>query len=173
MAGGGGGPSLPAVSNPLVDSGPDANPLVKRRPIHDEARFDITAMIDLVFMMNIFFLVTTVTAALAEMDLPTAKHVSAADRDTSIIFTITAGPDRGPGEMTIDEGNERLSLADVDSHEKRIRDAVEAAVRTNKNTVLIKAEKNVRLRDVSRVGAIAVAVPGTDLRLVVIEQEQP
>jgi hypothetical protein len=75
--------------------------------------------------------------------------------------------------MTIDEGNERLSLADVDSHEKRIRDAVEAAVRDNKRTVLIKAEKNVRLRDVSRVGAIAVAVPGTDLRLVVIEQEQP
>jgi hypothetical protein len=101
---GGGGPSLPAASSPFLESGPDANPLVKRRPIHDEARFDITAMIDLVFMMNIFFLVTTVTAALAEMDLPKAKHVAPADRDTAIIFTITAGIDRGPGEMTIDEG---------------------------------------------------------------------
>ena len=168
---GGGGPSLPAASNPLLDSGPDANPLVKRRPIRDEARFDITAMIDLVFMMNIFFLVTTVTAALAEMDLPTAKHVAPADRENSIVFTITAGVDRGPGEMTIDEGNERLSLDNVDAHERRIREAVEGAVRENRNIVLIKAEKNVRLRDVSRVGAIATSVPGTDLRLVVIEQE--
>ncbi len=171
MAGGGGGPSLPAASNPLLDSGPDANPLVKRRPIHDEARFDITAMIDLVVMMNIFFLVTTVTAALAEMDLPTAKHVAPADRDTAIIFSITADPHGGPGELTIDEGNERISLDNLEVHERKIREAVEAAVRANRSTVLIKAEKKVRLREVSRVGAIAVAVPGTDLKLVVIEQE--
>src|SRR6266481_1391530 len=116
---GGGGPSLPAASSPFLESGPDANPLVKRRPMHDEARFDITAMIDLVFMMNIFFLVTTVTAALAEMDLPKAKHVAPADRDTAIIFTITAGIDRGPGEMTIDDGAERLSLDNMDVHERK------------------------------------------------------
>ncbi len=168
---GGGGPSLPAASNPLLDSGPDANPLVKRRPIHDEARFDITAMIDLVFMMNIFFLVTTVTAALAEMDLPTAKHVAAADRDTAIVFAITAGPHGGPGELTIDDGNERYSLDNLELHERKIREAVEAAVRANRNTVLIKAERNVRLREVSRVAAIAVPVPGTELKVVVIEQE--
>ena len=60
--------SMPASSSPFED-----NPLVKRRPIHDEAKFDITAMIDLVFMMNIFFLVTSVTAALAEIDLPAAR----------------------------------------------------------------------------------------------------
>src|SRR5215471_5943518 len=171
MAGGGGGPSLPAVSNPLLDSGPDANPLVQRRPIHDEARFDITAMIDLVFMMNIFFLVTTVTAALAEMDLPSAKHCSPSDRETSIVFTITAGQDRLAAELTIDEGPERLALADIDRHEEKIRLAVEAAVRADKKTVLIKAERSVRLRDVARVGALAVAVPGTELKLAVIERE--
>lgn len=37
-------------------------PLVTHRPLRDDAKFDITAMIDLVFMMNIYFLVTTVTA---------------------------------------------------------------------------------------------------------------
>ena len=149
----------------------DDNPLVPRRKLHDEARFDITAMIDLVFMMNIFFLVTTVTAALAEIDLPAARHCAPADRDTSIVFTILAGPDRGPGELSIDEGPQGLSLADVDAHEPKIRAAVETAVRSNKNTVLIKAETNVRLKDVSRVGAIAVAVPGTELKLAVFEKE--
>ena len=78
----------------------DDNPLVPRRRLHDEAKFDITAMIDLVFMMNIFFLVTTVTAALAEIDLPAARHCAPADRDTSIVFTIMAGPDRGHGFLS-------------------------------------------------------------------------
>ena len=158
--------SRSASSSPFED-----NPLVKRRPMHDEAKFDITAMIDLVFMMNIFFLVTTVTAALAEIDLPTARHCAPADRDSSVIFTILAGPDRGPGQMTIDEGLEVLSLADIETIERRIREAVETGVRANRNTVLIKAEKNVHLRDISRVGAVAVAVPGTELKLAVFEKE--
>jgi biopolymer transport protein ExbD len=156
----------------IASSSPfDDNPLVKRRPMHDEAKFDITAMIDLVFMMNIFFLVTTVTAALAEINLPTARHCAPADRENSVIFTILAGADRGAGQMTIDEGAEVFSLADIEPIERRIREAVEAGVRANRSTVLIKAEKNVRLRDVSRVGAVAVSVPGTDLKLAVFEKE--
>jgi biopolymer transport protein ExbD len=166
MAGGGGGFTFSASPSSLDD-----NPLVPRRPAHDEAKFDITAMIDLVFMMNIFFLVTTVTAALAEIDLPAARHCAPADRDTSVLLTIMAGPDRGPGLLSIDEGPQDLSLADIDVHEPKIRAAVEAGVRANKNTVLIKAEKKVRLKDVSRVGAIAVAVPGTELKLAVFEKE--
>jgi biopolymer transport protein ExbD len=157
---------MTAHSGPFED-----NPLVPRRRLHDEAKFDITAMIDLVFMMNIFFLVTTVTAALAEIDLPAARHCAPADRDTSVLLTIMAGPDRGPGLLSIDEGPQDLSLADIDVHEPKIRAAVEAGVRANKNTVLIKAEKKVRLKDVSRVGAIAVAVPGTELKLAVFEKE--
>ena len=76
MAGGGAGPiQLPA----LFDGGDDR--LLPAKPLAEEARFDITAMIDLVFMMNIFFLVTTVAAALAELDLPPARHAVAAELD--------------------------------------------------------------------------------------------
>src|SRR5258708_26846432 len=121
---------MPAVSSPFED-----NPLVKRGPMHDEAKFDITAMIDLVFMMNIFFLVTTVTAALAEIDLPTARHCAPADRDNSVIFTILAGPDHGPGQMTIDEGLEVLSLTAIEPIERRIREAAEDAARANRKAL--------------------------------------
>jgi biopolymer transport protein ExbD len=149
----------------------DDNPLVPRRRIHDEAKFDITAMIDLVFMMNIFFLVTTVTAALAEVDLPTARHCVPADRDSSVLLTILADPDRGPGQLSIDDGPQGLSLADIEQHEAKIREAVEAGVRADRKTVLIKAEKNVRLRDVARVGAVAASVPGSELKVAVFEKE--
>jgi biopolymer transport protein ExbD len=165
MAGGGGGFTFSPSASSLDD-----NPLVPRKPPHDAAKFDITAMIDLVFMMNIFFLVTSVTAALAEMDLPTAKHVSPSDRDTSILITIMASPDRGPGRVFVGDADEGQPVPEGDE-ERVIKTAVEAAVRADKKTVLIKAEKNARLRDISRIGSLAVAVPGTELKLAVIEKE--
>ena len=62
--------------------------LVARNPLEDDAEFDITAMIDLVFMMNIYFLVTFVTVSLTQVDLPAATHVAALDADTTVIFTV-------------------------------------------------------------------------------------
>ena len=100
--------------------------LVPRKPLVDDARFDVTAMVDLVFMMNIFFLVTWVGAALAEIDLPTARHCTAAPADTSVVLTITKGPlvyvgDARPGS--------ELSPAAAD---RRIGAAVEEGVRDGK-----------------------------------------
>ena len=149
----------------------DDNPLVPRRPAHDEAKFDITAMIDLVFMMNIFFLVTSVTAALAEIDLPAAKHCAPSDRDTSILITILAPVDQGTCKVFIGEADEGRPLGEGEAEERAVREAVEAGMRADKKTVLIKAEKNVHLRDVSRIGAVAVSVPGIELKLAVIEKE--
>ena len=41
----------------------------------------------------------------------------------------------------------------------------------DRDTVLIKAEKNVHLRDVARVGSWAASVAGLELKLAVIEKE--
>ncbi len=152
------------------DSEDEDAPLFPAREMHDDARFDITAMIDLVFMMNIFFMVTTVTAALAEIDLPEARHCTASDRDNSVVFTIIPSPDRGPARVYIGEDATGRPLSDV-GQEAAIREAVEAGVRTQKHTILIKAEKAVRLRDVSRVASAAAAVPGTELKIDVLERE--
>lgn len=148
----------------------DDDPLVPRRAMHDEAKFDITAMIDLVFMMNIFFLVTTVGAALAEIDLPPARHCAPADLDTSVVFSLVAAGDNDPALVYIGDGPSGKPIA-VDDQERVVRDAVEAGVRANKTTILIKAEKRVRLRDVARVAAAATAVSGTELKMAVIEME--
>ena len=65
-------------------------PLIPRKTHENHSEFDITAMIDLVFMMNIYFLVTTITAALADINLPSAQHCSPADLETSVVITILA-----------------------------------------------------------------------------------
>jgi biopolymer transport protein ExbD len=145
------------------------NLLAARKPLVDDARFDITAMVDLVFMMNIFFLVTWVTAALAEIDLPAARHCVAADGDTSLVVTITSTASAAPSVYLGDaKPGAEVNSGEV---EARIGEAIETGVREGKTSVLIKAEKEVHLRDVARIANIAAAVKGVKLNLAVMEKE--
>lgn len=149
----------------------DDNPLTQRRVSQDEARFDITAMIDLVFMMNIYFLVTTVGAALAEINLPVARHCVPADPATSVIITMIDGGNAGGCLVYLGDGSDGTALVDAEEQDQGIRTAVQEGVRENLDTVLIKAEKNVKLRDVRRVAAAAGTAEGMDLKLAVVEKE--
>lgn len=149
----------------------DDGPLLKRKSMLGEANFDITAMIDLVFMMNIFFLVTTVGAALAEMDLPTARHVVEADLDAAVILSITLDPGGNGTLLYLGDGETGDPIANPEDQVKAVRAAVEAGVADQKMTVLIKAVKNVRLRDLNRIATAAGGVQGIELKLAVIEQE--
>ncbi|MEN6459081.1 MAG: biopolymer transporter ExbD [Thermoguttaceae bacterium] len=142
----------------------EENALVQRRPLLDDARFDVTAMVDLVFMMNIYFLVTWVGAALSEMDLPKARHCIAADRDKSVVVTVFKGPKFYLGDG---EAGQALTANEVD---QRLQSAIEAGMRDGRNLVLIKAERNVPLRDIAHVATITNGVLGAKLRLAVIEK---
>jgi biopolymer transport protein ExbD len=159
---------MDAAPQPATNAAPspfDEDMLVPARPLVDDARFDVTAMVDLVFMMNIFFLVTWADAARAEIDLPTARHCAAADSEESVVLTILKGPQVFLGSSS---AGGALSAGEVD---QRVTAYVEDAVRESRNIVLIKAEKDVPLRDVSHVGAVATAVKGTKLMLAVIEKK--
>ena len=151
--------------------GDDDNPLTQRKLSPEEARFDITAMIDLVFMMNIYFLVTTIGAALAEIDLPAARHCVPADPATSVIITLVDGGSAGGCLVYLGDGNEGTALASLEEQEEGIREAVQQGTRDNLDTVLIKAEKGVKLRDVKRVAAAAGITEGMELKLAVVEKE--
>jgi biopolymer transport protein ExbD len=151
-----------------MDFGED-EPLLPRKPPREEAKFDITAMIDLVFMLNIFFLVTTVTAALAEMDLPVVKHVIPTDADTAVFLTVVEG-DRNAAVLYLGDTPDGEGFTDPEEQSRQVKEAVQNGLREDKRIVLIKAERNVRLKDVRRIGAAAGA-PGIELRLAVIERE--
>jgi biopolymer transport protein ExbD len=155
----------PAPATSSAPSPFDEDTLVPKKSLADDARFDVTAMVDLVFMMNIFFLVTWAEMARAEIDLPKAKHCAAAERSRSIVFTIMKGPafylGDGPGGTSISPGE----------LEPKVTGIVEDAVRGGeKDIVLIKAERDVPLRDVAKLAGIATAVKGTQLMLAVIEK---
>ena len=78
-----------ALASVALDGSPDE--LISRGEHHDDAEFDITAMIDLVFLMNLYFLVTFITAALGELELPTANHCAALDGEKLFLNFLSLG----------------------------------------------------------------------------------
>src|SRR3954469_14126768 len=125
----------------LGETGSDQ--LMARRLDPEPPEFDITAMVDLVFMMNIYFLVTFVTVAMGELALPTAKHVTALDADSAVIFTVTRSLDGKSITVYIGDGQKGEPITDSTQQEKRVREAVEQGKAAHKTEVLLKAEKKV------------------------------
>jgi biopolymer transport protein ExbD len=129
--------------------------LVKRSNAESDASFDITAMIDLVFMMNIYFLVTFIGAAMDEVDLPAANHAAPLDGDVATVITVVAGADSQAVTVYLGEGRSGPALTDPAQQEERIGDAVDKGLAQQKTAVLIKAEKGIRLREMGRLAAAA------------------
>jgi biopolymer transport protein ExbD len=155
----------------LGESGSDQ--LFSRRLDPEPPEFDITAMVDLVFMMNIYFLVTFVTVAMGELNLPTAKHVAALDADSAVIFTVTRTLDGKSINLYIGDGAKSEPITDSAQQEKRVQEAVEQAKASAppKTEILLKAEKKVRLADLFRV-ATAASAEGMKLHVAVVERDK-
>jgi biopolymer transport protein ExbD len=120
---------------------------------------DMTAMVDLVFMMNIYFLVTFVMVA-AGLSLPAARHVSALDGATAVVLTITRSLDGKGATLYIGGNTDGEPISDPAQQEQRIQAAVEQGIADGKTCVLIKAEKKVRMADFFRIASVACAPQG-------------
>lgn len=141
--------------------------LLPVKAVHDDAHFDITAMIDLVFMMNIFFMVTALTAALAEIALPEAEHCLPAETEGAVIITVVANAD---GEPLVYLGDGATgSPLDSAQQARDIPAAVEQALATGQSTVIVKAEHNVRHKDVAQVARLVAEIEDVKLHLGVRE----
>ncbi len=166
MGGGGGGAPQPS------SKGSDAfAPMLKRHKEAD-AEFDITAMIDLVFMMNIYFLVTFLTAASSQGELPVAQHATALDGDTAVMMTLTPTNDgKGTVELFLatEEGGETIS--DPEAQEEAVKEFVDKGVAFGKTNVLIKADRLLKLGELKRI-AVAASKEEVKLHLAVREKDE-
>lgn len=124
--------------------------LVPAKKKHDDAEFDITAMIDLVFLMNIYFMFLFITTAMGELpDLPEAAHAAPLDMEEAMTVVILAGPD--PNFVFVElEGAKGQQISDPAAQEQKIGEAADAAVAAGKTKLLFKAQSSVRLREVQR-----------------------
>jgi biopolymer transport protein ExbD len=156
------------AANPLGGSAIDELIAQKREP--ESPEFDITAMIDLVFMMNIYFLVTFLGVASGALALPSANHCSSLDADTAVILTVARANDGESVVVYLGESKESEPITDPRDQEQRITTVVEQGLSSGKTAVLLKAEKNVRLREIKRIVA-AASVEGVTLHASVMEKD--
>lgn len=140
------------TSNDVL-AGEEEGPVLPRRRVKDTAELDITPMIDIVFLLLIFFLVASIPDVQIAADLPRARHGEGVNPRTAVIITI-AEPD-GPGRARVFLSDGKIGTPlpdDPDEQAKLIRQAVEEGFRSEgKSAVLVKAEKRVPYREDARV----------------------
>lgn len=136
----------------------------------EDAHFDVTPLVDLVFMMNLYFLVVWVLTALAEVNLPPAKHVVASDADSMVVLAIVNNVGEGLQVYVGDVGS-TPPLTNQAEIETRVKSAVDVGAAKGMDTVLIKAAREVRLRDLATVSKVVTSVPKMKIRLAVMEKD--
>ena len=150
----------------------DTSPLVPRRKIAD-AEMDITPMIDITFLLLIFFLVASRLDEDAPVELPPARHGTAVAENSSVIITVAAS---GENEAAVYLGDGKspdwlLATKDPTSQEEAIVNYLSEGLKAGKTSVVIKAEKGVKHREVARVSS-AVGKAGPDELYVAVVEVQ-
>lgn len=141
----------------------DEQPVIQRRKL-DDTEMDITPMIDITFLLLIFFLVAARLDEDAPVELPPARHGTAVAVKSSAILTLAQSEGENADVYQGDgKAAERLiSGDDLAAQESAVVSYIEEEISAGKTSVLIKAEKGVKHRDVARISnAVGKAGSGT------------
>jgi biopolymer transport protein ExbD len=148
-------PSFQDMEEDLVASEDVGERIMPRRQLED-TEMDITPMIDITFLLLIFFLVASKMDEGANIPLPPAEYGVAVPSRNSVVVTVDAADPDAPPKVY--KGNaisesEQVDASDLKAMEEAIEEYVqeEMAKDTQKQFVLIKAAENAKHRDVSRV----------------------
>jgi biopolymer transport protein ExbD len=139
----------PQVEDEVVE------PVLMRRRKLEEADMDITPMIDMTFLLLIFFIVTSKMGPKSGIELPPAKHGTAAVEKNNVILTI------GPGDTiarvyrgeSVDP-TDAFPSANAEDQENEVIAYIESQVNDSggsKTGVLVYAAKGLKHREVARI----------------------
>lgn len=140
-----------------------------------DAEMDITPMIDMTFLLLIFFLVASRIDATTSVDLPPARYGAAVPLKESVVLTVAPG-DEGTARVYRGDGtdpkNEFASL-NLQTQEDQIVQYLQSELATAtppRHHVIIKAARGVKHREVARVArAVGKVEKIEQLHLAVLE----
>jgi len=134
--------------------------VIRPRPMRKpDSDIDITPMIDITFLLLIFFLVAATIARQTPVDLPEARYGDAVAMEESAVITIAAA-DAGGAIVYKGDGVDparRLSSDDLQAQEDELAAYIQAEFERVpiKHHVMIKAGRGVKHRHVARVSHAA------------------
>lgn len=142
---------------------------LRPRPPSTDDELDITPMIDITFLLLIFFLVSSRMNAEQAVDLPKARHGGLVAGKESVIIIMR----RGTGDQAeVKRGDGSPFSNDAEQQNAEIAEYVQQGIDAGKKHVIIRAEGSVRQGEVGRVsGAISEALEeGALINIAVMEQ---
>ncbi|GAB6166301.1 hypothetical protein JCM19992_23010 [Thermostilla marina] len=143
-----------------------------RRPRRESVDPDITPMIDVTFLLLIFFLVASSMDVQSSAEIPEARYGTGIPQQECVILTVA---ERSGGRLPLvylGDGKKGEPLPDdIEAQERLIAQAVAEGLRAGKSRVLIKAEKGVKNRDVTRIAAAASQEQGVRIYLGVVDKK--
>lgn len=134
---------------------------------------DITPMIDVTFLLLIFFLVAARLSDEAFVELPTAKNGTAVSQESSVIVTLTPGTGDSANVYMGDGADEatRIDSGSLEDQQRELESYIQDGLTVqSKSQLLIKAEVGVRHRDVARVARAAGGASASVMYLAVLEE---
>lgn len=144
MAGGGGGSPIPKRKQQHASE--DEIAARETVPVDDE--IDFTPMVDIVFLLLIFFMVGTKISRSPKVDLPESFNGrNVVEKDFVIVALRKAGEDAA--EVARMDGT--LFSSDMEQQEAEIAEYVERELTGERSQVLVKAAGDVRYGEVERV----------------------
>jgi len=138
----------PMVDSDWMDQEEDLTPAVqmpKRPPMDDE--MDITPMIDMTFLLLIFFILTSKMTAEPTYPLPRAKSGNSVAVKNCVVITVR----RGSGDAAVVSRSDGTVFSDdPEQQSAEIGEYIQLGLNTQKSEVLIRAEGAVRNGEISR-----------------------
>jgi biopolymer transport protein ExbD len=163
--------SLIPVAVAEVENAEDAAPVLPRRKVPVDNNLDMTPMIDVTFLLLIFFLVASNPDVKAALKLPPAEYGIVVSQEQALVISVAAVPGSDEPAVYLADGKQGDPLpTDHAAQETAIREAVDRAVSGGRTNVVVKAERELHHRHVVRV-VRAASRPGTSVDLAVADQE--
>lgn len=129
-----------------------------------DGELDLTSLIDVVFLLLIFFMVSSTMKGTPDVDVPQAHFGTGVPERTATIVTIQREGLGGPPIIILGDG--RGPEGNLDS----VRSYVEQGLRENRTHVIIKAERDIPTGFVQQVAKSATQVEGVRLNIGVQEK---
>jgi biopolymer transport protein ExbD len=127
---------------------------IKKKKTED-AELDITPMIDVVFLLLIFFMVTSTMDEQKAANVPPAKHGVGADANKATFVSVIAD-EAGGGRVILGDSPDGEEIVNLDL----VRRYVQAAFNEGKELVIIKAERDVKEGRVQEVLKVLADIDG-------------
>lgn len=142
---------------------------LRPRPPSSDDELDITPMIDITFLLLIFFLVSSKMTAEQAVELPKARHGHVVAGKESVIIIVK----RGTGdEAEVQKADGTAFSPDIEQQNAEIAEYVQKGLDAGKKHVIIRAEGSVRHGEIGRVSeAISESLEeGELINIAVMEQ---